>query len=226
MSAQKWLNCRLCDIRQTLDHQGHRVSKPVISRILRAHGYSLRANVKQHAGKQHPERDQQFAYIQAQRVVHEQDGNPAISVDTKKKELVGNFKNAGRIWCQNAEAVDAHDFPQDAVGRAVPYGIYDQRANRGTVYIGCSADTPTFKVDPMSSTTFEPVFSVGAPVTRLKRLTRGLRARAGHSGPAGPLCPALAEKIGRCPSSPLSVIQIGRTTIVERLMRSLGVVER
>jgi hypothetical protein len=103
--------------------------------------------VKQHAGKQHPERDQQFAYIHAQRVVHEQDGNPAISVDTKKKELVGNFKNAGRIWCQNAEEVDAHDFPQHAVGRAVPYGIYDQRANRGTVYIGCSADTPTFAVE-------------------------------------------------------------------------------
>src|SRR6266508_3042439 len=87
-------------------------------------------------------------------------------------------------------------------------------------------DCRHLKVDPMSSTTFEPVFSVGAPVTRLKRLTRVLRARAGHSGPAGPLCPALAEKIGRCPSSPLSVIQIGRTTIVERLMRSLGVVER
>jgi hypothetical protein len=147
MTAQKWLNCRLCDIRQTLDQQGHRVSKPVISRILRAHGYSLRANLKQHAGKQHPDRDQQFAYIHAQRAVHAQDGNPAISVDTKKKELVGNFKNAGKIWCQTAEEVDAHDFPQDAVGRAVPYGIYDQRANRGTVYIGCSADTPTFAVE-------------------------------------------------------------------------------
>lgn len=97
MTAQKWLNCRLCDIRQTLDQHGHRVSKPVISRILRAHGYRLRANLKQHAGKQHPDRDQQFAYIRAQRAVHAQDGNPTISVDTKKKELVGNFKNAGKI---------------------------------------------------------------------------------------------------------------------------------
>lgn len=67
-----------------------------------------------------------------------------ISVDTKKKELVGNFKNAGQIWCQTPEEVDAHDFPQDSLGRAVPYGIYDLSANRGTVYIGCSADTPSF----------------------------------------------------------------------------------
>jgi len=147
MSEQKWLNCRLCDIRQRLDQQGHRVSKPVISRILRAHGYSLRANVKQQAGNQHPERDQQFSYIRAQRTAHHQQGHPVISVDTKKKELVGNFKNAGQVWGQSAEVVDAHDFPQDALGRAVPYGIYDLGANRGTVYIGHSADTPTFAVD-------------------------------------------------------------------------------
>lgn len=147
MSEQKWLNCRLCDIRQRLDQQGHRVSKPVISRILHAHGYSLRANVKQQAGKEHPERDQQFIYIRAQRRAHQEQRHPVISVDTKKKELVGNFKNAGQVWGQSAEVVDAHDFPQDALGRAVPYGIYDLGANRGTVYIGRSADTPTFAVD-------------------------------------------------------------------------------
>ena len=70
-----------------------------------------------------------------------------ISVDTKKKELVGNFKNDGQIWCQAAEVVDAHDFPQDAEGRAVPYGIYDLQHNRGTVYVGQSADTPAFAVE-------------------------------------------------------------------------------
>jgi hypothetical protein len=147
MSEQKWLNCRLSDIRQRLDGQGHRVSKPVISRILRAHRYSLRANVKQAAGKQHPDRDQQFQYIRVQRTRHWKANQPVISVDTKKKELVGNFKNAGQIWCQTAEEVDAHDFPHDAIGRAVPYGIYDLRYNRGTVSIGQSADTPTFAVD-------------------------------------------------------------------------------
>jgi hypothetical protein len=150
MTDQKWLNCRLSDIRQRLSRQGHQVSKPVISRILRAHNYSLRANLKRAAGQQHPERDQQFRYIQAQRAQHWEAGAPVISVDTKKKELVGNFKNAGQIWCQDAEEVDAHDFPQDAIGRAVPYGIYDLRANRGTVSIGQSADTPTFAVDNLA----------------------------------------------------------------------------
>jgi hypothetical protein len=150
MSDQKWLNCRLSDLRQRLDGQGHRVSKPVISRILRAHGYSLRANVKQAAGADHPERDQQFQHIQMQRLAHYETNQPVISVDTKKKELVGNFKNAGRIWCQTAEEVDAHDFPHDAVGRAVPYGIYDLRYNCGTVSIGQSADTPTFAVDNLA----------------------------------------------------------------------------
>lgn len=147
MSAQKWLNCRLSDIRHQLGERGHRVSKPVISRLLREQGYTLRANRKQAAGKQHPERDQQFAQIQAQRAAHAAAGQPVISVDTKKKELVGNFKHAGQIWCQEAEVVDAHDFPQDAIGRAVPYGIYDVQHNRGTVYVGQSADTPAFAVD-------------------------------------------------------------------------------
>jgi len=150
MSDQKWLNCRLGDIRQRLSGQGQRVSKPVISRILRTHDYSLRANVKRAAGQQHPERDQQFRHIHAQRAQHWDADQPVISVDTKKKELVGNFKNAGQMWCQSAEEVDAHDFPQDAIGRAVPYGIYDLRANRGTVYIGQSADTPTFAVDNLA----------------------------------------------------------------------------
>jgi hypothetical protein len=147
MSDKKWLNCRLSDIRRQLDERGHRVSKPVISRLLRAHDYSLRANVKQATGTQHPARDQQFAHLHAQRAAHQAAGQPVISVDTKKKELVGNFKNAGQIWCQEAEVVDAHDFPQDAVGRAVPYGIYDVQHNRGTVYVGQSADTPAFAVD-------------------------------------------------------------------------------
>jgi hypothetical protein len=147
MSQAKWLNCRLVDIRRALAARGHVVSKPVISRLLHDHDYSLRANVKQAAGKPHPERDTQFQYIRAQRTAHLETGQPVISVDTKKKELVGNFKNSGQVWCQTADLVDAHDFPQDAVGRAVPYGIYDVGHNRGTVYVGQSADTPTFAVD-------------------------------------------------------------------------------
>jgi hypothetical protein len=147
MSDKKWLNCRLVDIEERLDEPEHRVSQPVISRLLRKHNYSLRANVKEQSNKQHPDRDRQFRYIREQRAKHQSDGHPTLSIDTKKKELIGDFKNPGRIWCQAAEVVDAHDFPSDALGRAVPHGIYDQQHNRGTVYIGQSVDTPTFAVD-------------------------------------------------------------------------------
>ena len=147
MGRGKWLNCRLRDIQERLDQRGHEVSLPVISRLLRKHDYRLRANAKQLASKQHPERDQQFQYLYEQRTLHQAAGQPTISVDTKKKELVGNFKNPGQIWCQEPELVNMHDFRQDAVGRAVPYGIYDLQHNRGTVYVGQSADTPAFAVD-------------------------------------------------------------------------------
>jgi hypothetical protein len=146
MTAAKWLNCRLVDIQERLAGLGHPASKPVISRLLRTHDYRLRANVKQAGGATHPDRDCQFRYIGAQREHYLAQGWPVISVDTKKKELIGNFKNAGRTWGQEAEQVDAHDFPQDALGRAVPYGIYDLHANCGTVYVGQSADTPAFAV--------------------------------------------------------------------------------
>jgi len=147
MSDRKWLNCRLMDIQERLDVQGHGVSRPVISRLLKQNGYSLKANAKEQASRQHPDRDQQFEHIQAQRAEHQAERQPVISVDTKKKELVGNFKNPGQIWCQQPERVNVHDFPSDALGRAVPYGLYDLQHNRGTVYVGQSADTPAFAVD-------------------------------------------------------------------------------
>jgi hypothetical protein len=147
MSSCKWLNCRLADIETRLDEQGHGVSQPVISRLLKKHDYSLRANAKERESKQHPDRDRQFEYILEQRAKHQAAGHPRLSVDTKKKELVGNFKNPGQIWCQQPEIVNVHDFRSQAVGRAVPYGIYDQQHYRGTVYVGQSADTPTFAVD-------------------------------------------------------------------------------
>ena len=143
----KWLNCRLRDIYERLDEQAHGVSIPVISRLLKKHGYRLRANIKERTNKKHPERNRQFEHIIDQRDRHQATGQPVLSVDTKKKELIGNFKNPGRIWCQAPEEVNVHDFRRDAVGRAVPYGIYDLQHNRGTVYVGQSADTPTFAVD-------------------------------------------------------------------------------
>ena len=143
----KWLNARLADVVQAVKRAGKQVSQPVISRLLKARDYRLHQNVKEDDGKAHPDRDPQFSYIAEQRAMHQAAGQPTISVDTKKKELVGNFKNSGAIWGQQAEVVNVHDFSQDALGRAVPYGIYDLQYNCGTVYVGQSGDTAAFAVD-------------------------------------------------------------------------------
>jgi Rhodopirellula transposase DDE domain len=148
MSAQKWVRASLRHLSRRLGAAGHAASPPTVRRLLDAWGYRLHANTKQlEAGAAHPDRDRQFQYIAAQRQAFSTTGRPQISVDTKKKELIGRFKNAGRVWSQEAEAVNAHDFRQDALGRAVPYGIYDLLHNRGTVYVGQSADTPRLAVD-------------------------------------------------------------------------------
>jgi Rhodopirellula transposase DDE domain len=147
MSEQKWMRSSLRHLSQRLSEAGHLVSPPTVGRLLRKLGYSLRVNVKKHeASAAHPERQQQFEMLEGQRWIFQTAGWPSISVDTKKKELIGNFKNARQAWGQEAEAVNAHDFPHDALMRAVPYGIYDMSSNRGSVYVGTSADTPEFAV--------------------------------------------------------------------------------
>lgn len=151
MSTTKWLNCRLRAIQARLAERGHPVSLPVISRLLRAADYRLRGNQKQLTGPAHPARDQQFRHIATERARHLDDRQPVISVDTKKKELIGDFKNPGRTWGTTTEAVNVHDFPDDAIGRAVPYGIYDAVRNVGQVYVGQSADTPEFAVDAIAA---------------------------------------------------------------------------
>ena len=148
MSEQKWVRSSLAELSRRLAAAGRTVSPPTVGRLLKGLGYALRVNAKQvEASAAHPERDAQFKYSTAQRQRFAAAGQPIISVDTKKKELVGNFKNAGRAWGRAAEAVNVHDFRQDALGRAVPYGIYDLTHNRGAVYVGASADTPRFAVD-------------------------------------------------------------------------------
>jgi hypothetical protein len=111
----------------------------------------LQANDKQQEGASPPDRDRQFEYIRKQRAEHQVNQQPSLSVDTKKKELVGNFKNSGQTWCQTPERVNVHDFPSEALGRAVPYGLYDRQHNCGTVYVGQSADTPAFAVDNIAA---------------------------------------------------------------------------
>jgi len=151
MSEQKWVRSSLRQLSTRLGDAGHPASPPTVGRLLEDLGYALHVNAKKaEASAAHADRDAQFAHIAAQRQMFEAAGWPMISVDTKKKELIGNFKNAGQAWSQAAEVVNVHDFPQDALGRAVPYGLYDLHHNRGTVYVGSSADTPHFAVDAIA----------------------------------------------------------------------------
>ena len=134
--------------REMFEAHGIRVSDKTIGKLLHQMGYSLQATKKTVEGEQHPDRNAQFEHINAQTQVARECGAPFISVDTKKKELVGNFKNAGVEWQPNdePELVDVHDFPDDAVGKAIPYGIYDVVDNSGFVNVGTDHDTPVFAV--------------------------------------------------------------------------------
>jgi hypothetical protein len=125
-----------------------RISDKTVAKLLRDHGYSLQAPNKSVEGKQHPDRNAQFEYINAKAQDFGDRGVPVISVDTKKKELIGNFKNGGREWQPQGEPelVDVHDFPTDALGKAIPYGVYDVAANDGFVSVGVDHDTPVFAV--------------------------------------------------------------------------------
>jgi hypothetical protein len=127
---------------------GIRVGDKTIAKLLRERDFSLQAAKKTVEGKQHPDRNAQFEHINAIAEGCIKRGVPFISVDTKKKELVGNFKNAGREWQPQGEPelVDVHDFPSDAIGKAIPYGVYDVAANDGFVNVGTDHDTPVFAV--------------------------------------------------------------------------------
>jgi transposase len=127
---------------------GIRISDRTVAKLLREHGYSLQAPNKSVEGAQHPDRNEQFEHINAKAEECLARGVPVISVDTKKKELIGNFKNGGREWQPQGEAdlVDVHDFPSDAIGKAIPYGVYDVGANNGFVSVGVDHDTPVFAV--------------------------------------------------------------------------------
>lgn len=127
------------------------ISHTTIGRLLRRLGYSLRANVKRLSGPPHPDRDRQFRHIGRQKRRFIKQGLPAISVDTKNTELIGNFKNNGRVWRREPDEVSMYDFPGDALCRAIPYGIYDIAAKRGHVCVGTSADTPEFAVHSIRS---------------------------------------------------------------------------
>jgi hypothetical protein len=142
-----WTGLRLEQISERLKQFGLWVCPNTVRRLLDLLGYALHANRKSLCGPQSPERDRQFRYIQHQRREFTRSVLPIISVDTKKKELVGRFKNAGRIWSREPLPVKDHDFRSQAKGIAIPRGLYDLLANRGSVLIGTSHDTPQFAVD-------------------------------------------------------------------------------
>lgn len=132
-----------------LVQRGHQVGATKVGYLLWDLGYRLHANAKTLEGKQHPDRDAQFAYINEQAEACLARHSPVISVDTKKKELVGDFKNVGREWQPIGEPtrVNVHDFPTDALGKAIPYGVYDLGRNEGWVNVGTSHDTAALAVE-------------------------------------------------------------------------------
>jgi len=152
-SALSWTTLSVRRLAAELTAAGHRVSQETVAKLLRAEGFSLQANAKTVEGGQHPDRDGQFSYLNDQAGAHLRDGDPVISVDTKKKELVGPYKNNGAEWrpAGTPERVKVHDFIDPALGKANPYGVYDLAANTGWVSVGTDHDTAAFAVNTIRS---------------------------------------------------------------------------
>ena len=148
MSLLVWTTKSTKNLADALTALGHRVSDRTVARMLHAQGFSLQANSKVIEGRQHEDRDAQFRYLAGQVAAHTAAGQPVISVDAKKKELVGEFKNGGREYQPTGqpEQVNVHDFPDKELGKAIPYGIYDVGANTGWVTVGTDHDTSAFAV--------------------------------------------------------------------------------
>jgi transposase len=153
MSLLVWTTKSTKNLARALTESGHPVSDRTVARMLRAQGFSLQANTKVTEGRQHEDRDAQFRYLAAQVAEHSAAGQPVISVDAKKKELVGEFKNGGREYqpIGHPERVNVHDFVDKDLGKAIPYGIYDVSTNTGWVTVGTDHDTSAFAVATLRS---------------------------------------------------------------------------
>jgi hypothetical protein len=151
MGQTKFVRRSLRALSIDLAAHGYAACPTTVARLLRGQGYSPRVNVKRFTGPDHPDRDRQFRNIEEWVAIFEELGQPIISVDAKKKELIGDFKNPGTVWCLEPEEVNVYDFIADAECRATPYGIYDLTAGRGHVCVGTSADTPAFAVEAIRS---------------------------------------------------------------------------
>jgi hypothetical protein len=147
MGKQRWVRSSLRHLSERLTVQGHPASPTTVSRLLKGLGFSLKTNKrKPGVSGRCPKRDEQFRYIASQRQIFTAAGQPIVSVDTKKKELIGNFRKSGQSWCRDAPIVDEHDFPSQAECVATPFGVYDVTRNAGYVVVGTSHNTPAFAV--------------------------------------------------------------------------------
>ena len=146
MSPLRWTCKSTANLAEELTRQNHPVSDRTVALLLKQSGYSLQANRKTREGSSHPDRNAQFEYINRQVRAFQRRRQPVISVDTKKKELVGEFKNPGEEWQPKGqpEKVNVHDFPDPKLGKAIPYGVYDLACNEGWVSVGIDHDTAEF----------------------------------------------------------------------------------
>jgi transposase len=150
-SPLRWTIKSTRQLSAALAGQGHAASDWLVRRLLHEAGYSLQGAAKQVEGRQHPDRDAQFGYLNDRVREHQAVEQPVISVDTKKKELVGRYKNSGRQWrpAGDPEPVNTHDFPDKELGKAIPYGVYDLAADAGWVSVGADHDTSAFAVETL-----------------------------------------------------------------------------
>ena len=148
-SPLRWTCRSTRNLAEELRRQGHRVGERTVALLLHRAGYSLQSNRKVREGDSHPDRNVQFEHINAQVLAFQRRGQPVISVDTKKKELVGDFRNGGREWRPQGEPdeVRVHDFLDPTLGKAVPYGVYDVTHNQGWVSVGIDHDTAQFAAE-------------------------------------------------------------------------------
>jgi hypothetical protein len=203
MTEEKWVRSSTKKLRDRLRELGYQVSHTTVWRLLRKMKFSLKYNKKRRAGAQSPDRDEQFQYIASQKTAFSDAGLPIISVDTKKKELIGEFRNHGRAWCRESHEVNDHDFTNMAECRAVPFGVYDLTRNRGYVTVGISNDTPEFAVNAIARW-WEQEGRLGYP--RAEKLliladcggTNGCRFRAWKLNLQVKLCDAFSLTVTVC----------------------------
>jgi hypothetical protein len=150
MSNQKWVRSSLRNLSKKLKEQGHEACTHTVARMLRTMGYSLQVNIKARLGTQHPNRDDQFRHIAEMKTRFLNEGLPVVSIDTKKKELIGNYKREGKTWSKEPIQVESY-FASCAQCVAVPFGIYDIDKNIGYVTVGISANTSEFAVNCLVS---------------------------------------------------------------------------